>query len=168
MALYFLYSLPFISWFRLNCLTVLPAFNERIQNLPLLGWIINLQTLFYFIFTTSYFVDFDFVLPKRAKRTTTIYSGVQHILYCVSVLFVFRLVYPMLPVSLDCPFLFTSSVFSVTFIKLIWLCILLQSKHYLFYILYMKIYSDWIELNEITTNVHVEIPPPCKFNVLSL
>jgi hypothetical protein len=34
------------------------------------------------------------------------YSGAQHILCCVVFLFVFlRLVYLMLPVSLDCPFL---------------------------------------------------------------
>jgi len=40
------------------------------------------------------------------------YSGVQHILCCVFVLFVFvlSLVYPMLPVSLECLFLFASSV----------------------------------------------------------
>jgi hypothetical protein len=38
---------------------------------------------------------------------TYIYSGVQHILCCVFVMFVF-----VLPVSLDCPFLFASSVFS--------------------------------------------------------
>jgi len=36
------------------------------------------------------------------------YSGVQHILCCVFP----RLVYPILPVSLDCPFLITPSVFS--------------------------------------------------------
>jgi len=36
------------------------------------------------------------------------YSGVQHILCCV----ILRIVYPMLPVSLDCPFLITTSVFS--------------------------------------------------------
>jgi len=41
-------------------------------------------------------------------------GGVQHILRCVFVLFVFvlRLVYPMLPVFLDCPFLIAPSVFS--------------------------------------------------------
>ena len=57
------------------------------------------------------------------------YSGVQHILCCVFVLFfvilcslccqflcVFRhLVYPMLPVSLDCPFLIVPSVFSIVY-----------------------------------------------------
>jgi len=37
------------------------------------------------------------------------YSGVQHILCCVFVLF---LVYTMLPVSLNCAFLIASSVFS--------------------------------------------------------
>jgi len=38
------------------------------------------------------------------------HSGVQHILRCV---FVFlRLVYPSLPVSLDCPFLIALSVYS--------------------------------------------------------
>ena len=40
------------------------------------------------------------------------YSGVQHILCCVFALFIIRLVYPMLPVSLDCPFLIAPSVFS--------------------------------------------------------
>ena len=47
------------------------------------------------------------------------YSGVQHILCCVFVLFVFVLcliVYPMLPVSLDCPFLIVPSVFSNVYI----------------------------------------------------
>ena len=37
-----------------------------------------------------------------------VHSGVQHILYCVFL----RLVYPMLPVSLDCPFFIAPSVFS--------------------------------------------------------
>jgi hypothetical protein len=42
------------------------------------------------------------------------YSGVQHILCCAFALFVFVLclVYPMLPVSLDCPFWIAPSVFS--------------------------------------------------------
>ena len=42
------------------------------------------------------------------------YSGVQYILCCVFVLFVTAmcLVCPMFPVSLDCPFLIGSSVFS--------------------------------------------------------
>jgi hypothetical protein len=42
------------------------------------------------------------------------YSGVQHILRCGFFFFVFVLclVYPMLPVSLDCSFLIASSVFS--------------------------------------------------------
>jgi hypothetical protein len=39
------------------------------------------------------------------------YSGVQHILCCVFVICL-RLVYPMLQVSLDCPFLIVPSVFS--------------------------------------------------------
>jgi hypothetical protein len=34
------------------------------------------------------------------------YSGAQHILRCVSRFVCLRLVYPMLPVSLDCPFSF--------------------------------------------------------------
>jgi hypothetical protein len=37
------------------------------------------------------------------------YGGVQHILCCVRVFL--RLVYPMLPVSLDCQFLIATSVF---------------------------------------------------------
>jgi len=40
------------------------------------------------------------------------YGGVQHTLCCVFVLVFFRLVYPMLPVSLHCPFLIAPSVFS--------------------------------------------------------
>ena len=41
------------------------------------------------------------------------YGGVQHMLCALSFCFVFlRLLYPMLPVSLDCPFLIASSVFS--------------------------------------------------------
>jgi hypothetical protein len=40
------------------------------------------------------------------------YSGVQHIMCCVFALFLLRLVYPMFPVSLDCPFLIVPSVFS--------------------------------------------------------
>ena len=40
------------------------------------------------------------------------YGGVQHILCCVFVLFFFVLCAPMLPVSLDCPFLIVPSVFS--------------------------------------------------------
>ena len=39
-------------------------------------------------------------------------SGVQHILCCVFVLCFLRLVYPMLLVSADCPFLIAPSVFS--------------------------------------------------------
>ena len=38
----------------------------------------------------------------------SVHSGVQHILCCVFP----RIVYPILPVSLDCPFLITPSVFS--------------------------------------------------------
>ena len=33
-----------------------------------------------------------------------VYNGVQHIMCCVLALVFFRLVYPMLPVSLDCPY----------------------------------------------------------------
>ena len=42
------------------------------------------------------------------------YSGVQHILCCVFL----RLVYTMLPVSLECPFLITPSVFSTIYLYL--------------------------------------------------
>ena len=40
------------------------------------------------------------------------HSGVQHILCCVFCFVSLRLVYPMLLVSLDCPFLMSPSVFS--------------------------------------------------------
>jgi len=39
------------------------------------------------------------------------YSGIQHILCCVFCLVCLRLVYPMLPVSLYCPFLIAPSIF---------------------------------------------------------
>ena len=39
-------------------------------------------------------------------------DGVQHVWYCVFVSFFLRLVYPMLSVSLDCPFMIGPSVFS--------------------------------------------------------
>ena len=47
------------------------------------------------------------------------YCGVQHILCCIFVLFYFVLclVYPMLPVSLDCPFLIAPSVFSNVYLE---------------------------------------------------
>ena len=41
-----------------------------------------------------------------------VHSGLQHILCCVFSIVLLRLVYPMLPVSLDCPFLIVPSVFS--------------------------------------------------------
>jgi hypothetical protein len=41
------------------------------------------------------------------------HSNVQHILCCVFL----RLVYPMLPVSLDCPFLIFPSVFSNVYLN---------------------------------------------------
>ena len=40
------------------------------------------------------------------------YNGVQRILCCVFCFVCLRLVCPMLPVSLDCPFLIVPSVFS--------------------------------------------------------
>jgi hypothetical protein len=46
-----------------------------------------------------------------------VYSGVQHILCCVFVSL--PLVYPMLPVSLDCPLLIAPSVFSRVYITYI-------------------------------------------------
>jgi len=50
-------------------------------------------------------------------------SGVQHILCCVFVLFVFVLclVYSMLPVSLDCLFLITPSVLSNVYLQFLWI-----------------------------------------------
>jgi len=42
------------------------------------------------------------------------FGGVQHILCCVFL----RLVHPMLPVSLDCPFFVAPSVFSNVYLRL--------------------------------------------------
>jgi len=39
-------------------------------------------------------------------------SGLQHILCCIFVLLVIRLVYHMVPIPLDCPFLIVPSVSS--------------------------------------------------------
>jgi hypothetical protein len=52
-----------------------------------------------------------------------VHSGSQHILCCVFVSFVFVLclVYPMLPVSLDCLFLITPSVFSNVYLQFFWI-----------------------------------------------
>ena len=44
-----------------------------------------------------------------------VYSGVQHIWCCVFCFVFIRIVYPMLSVSLDCPFLIAPSVFSNVF-----------------------------------------------------
>ena len=44
------------------------------------------------------------------------HSGVQHILSCVFGFVFLRLVYPMLPVSLDCQFLLFPSVFSIVYL----------------------------------------------------
>ena len=41
-----------------------------------------------------------------------VHSGFQHILCCVFCFVFLCLVYPMLPVSADCPFLIAPSVFS--------------------------------------------------------
>ena len=45
------------------------------------------------------------------------HSGVQHMLCCVLCFACLRLVYPMLPVSLDCPFLIAPSVFSNVYLS---------------------------------------------------
>jgi hypothetical protein len=44
------------------------------------------------------------------------FSGVQHIWCCVFVFGFLRFVYPMLPVSLDSPFLIAPSVFSSVYL----------------------------------------------------
>jgi len=56
----------------------------------------------------------------RVLYTLFVHSGVHHILCCVCVLFVFVLclVYPMLPVSLDFPFVITLR-YSLTFISIV-------------------------------------------------
>ena len=46
-----------------------------------------------------------------------VYSGVQHILSCVFCFVFIRIVYPMLSVSLDCPFMIAPSVFSNVFFE---------------------------------------------------
>jgi hypothetical protein len=46
------------------------------------------------------------------------YSGVQHILCCVFYFVCLHLVYPMSPVSLDCPFLIATFGFSNVYLDL--------------------------------------------------
>ena len=53
------------------------------------------------------------LIPYLRYLCVLAYSGVQHILCCVFVLFVF-----VLPFSLDCPFLFASSVFSNVYLQM--------------------------------------------------
>jgi len=81
------------------------------------------------------------------------YSGVQHILCCVFVLFVFALcfVYPIWPVSLDFPFLISPSVTSNVFLYNNWLetirnCVflLLPGKGTVFFLSIVENRSDHI------------------------
>ena len=60
------------------------------------------------------------------------HSGVQHILCCVFCVVFLRLVFLMLPVSLDCPFLISPSVMfnvylTATFLKRITLCFVIYT-----------------------------------------
>jgi hypothetical protein len=47
-----------------------------------------------------------------------VYSGVQHIWCCVFCFVFIRIVYPMLPVSLDFPFLIAPSVFLYVYFQI--------------------------------------------------
>jgi hypothetical protein len=44
-----------------------------------------------------------------------VHSGIQHILCCVFCFVFLRLVYPMLPVSLDCSIFIAPSLFSIVY-----------------------------------------------------
>ena len=92
------------------------------------------------------------------------YTGVQHIMWCVFDLFVFVLctlccqflwivlVYPMLPVSLDCPFVIAPSVFS---------------NLYLLSILYVLLRNDVLDLCFILLYKNEDSPSRKVFSVLS-
>jgi len=121
---------------------------------------------------------FDSSLPpvvcRRAHVTLFEYSGVQHILYCIFVLFFFRLVYHMLPVSLDCPFLIAPSVFSNVYlhtcIKQIF-CIAIFAKYKIMYINQLShfIVINW-NLNKTLCTVLTQIMRNyrlIKINVIS-
>ena len=58
------------------------------------------------------------------------HSGVQHILCCVLCLVFLHLVYHILPVSLDCPFLIAPSIFCTIYLNFIFF---LNEKIYLFW-----------------------------------
>jgi hypothetical protein len=58
-----------------------------------------------------YMASYKYII-KIITMCLFVYSDVQHILCCVCFFLCLRLVYPMLPVSLECLFLITPLVFS--------------------------------------------------------
>ena len=73
----------------------------------------NLEKQYAYLNQTTCCMNFSLVLEAFIPHVTDIcriVSGAQHILFCVFVLFFLRLVYQMLPVSLDCPFLESHNV----------------------------------------------------------
>jgi len=92
----------------------------------------TVPTVFHFFFSTIHHLRF----PKKKRSSIRlylrlfvggsmfylrylclfVYSGVQHILLCFCFVGL-RLVYPMLPVSLDCSFLIAPSVFSNVYLQ---------------------------------------------------
>jgi hypothetical protein len=70
------------------------------------------------------------LMPYLRYLCLLAYSGVQHISGCVAFCFVFlRLVYPMLPVSLDCSFAIALSVFSDVYLTCVGLSIQRNWQH---------------------------------------
>ena len=65
-----------------------------------------------FVFTSSFV---GVLMPYLRHMWLIAHSGVQHIVLCFCFVFL-RFVYPMLLVSLGCPFLITPSVFSIIYL----------------------------------------------------
>ena len=98
-----------------------------------------------------------------------VHNGVQHISWCVFWFVFLRLVYPMLPVSLDCPFLIAPSVFSNhLFNHLDSYYILLKSDmHRISFKVQCFWYLDYLFLFHNKNNI--KINNKCKqFNISSL
>jgi hypothetical protein len=85
--------------------------------------------LFSIIIWNMYWIRLKFQLcVKRGGGTHVLftlclftYSVVQHILCCVFCFVFLRFVYPLLPVSLDCPFLISPLVFSNVYLQFLWI-----------------------------------------------
>jgi hypothetical protein len=104
------YYVSFIFW-AMCCYVLLCVFTFWVLCCDVLlcvftFWVLCCDVRFDFRITTMFGSSLSLVVCRRVHVffTLFVHVGIQHILCCVFVLF-FYFVYPMLPVSLDCPFL---------------------------------------------------------------